>query len=48
VLLLENLRFHQAETDNDEAFARALAELAMCMSTMPSERPIGHTPPPKV
>jgi phosphoglycerate kinase len=28
VLLLENLRFHQAETDNDEAFARALAEMA--------------------
>ncbi|BBO72276.1 phosphoglycerate kinase [Desulfosarcina alkanivorans] len=28
VLLLENLRFHRAETDNDEAFARALAELA--------------------
>ncbi|PID40609.1 MAG: phosphoglycerate kinase [Proteobacteria bacterium] len=28
VLLLENLRFHQAETDNDEAFSRALAELA--------------------
>lgn len=27
VLLLENLRFHQGETDNDEAFARALAEL---------------------
>ncbi len=28
VLLLENLRFHQAETDNDDAFARALAGLA--------------------
>jgi phosphoglycerate kinase len=28
VLLLENLRFHNAETDNDEAFARELAELA--------------------
>ena len=27
VLLLENLRFHQEETENDEAFARALAEL---------------------
>ena len=27
VLLLENLRFHQGETENDEAFARALAEL---------------------
>ena len=27
VLLLENLRFHKAETDNDEAFARSLAEL---------------------
>jgi phosphoglycerate kinase len=28
VLLLENLRFHKAETDNDETFARRLAELA--------------------
>ena len=28
VLLLENLRFHQAETDNDEDFSRALARLA--------------------
>lgn len=28
VLLLENLRFHQAETDNEEAFSRALAGLA--------------------
>ncbi|BBO80503.1 phosphoglycerate kinase [Desulfosarcina ovata subsp. sediminis] len=28
VLLLENLRFHKAETDNDDAFARALAGLA--------------------
>ena len=28
VLLLENLRFHQAETENDEVFARALAGLA--------------------
>jgi phosphoglycerate kinase len=28
VLLLENLRFHQAETDNDDTFARALAGLA--------------------
>jgi len=28
VLLLENLRFHLAETQNDEAFSRALAELA--------------------
>lgn len=28
VLLLENLRFHKAETDNDEGFARALAGLA--------------------
>jgi phosphoglycerate kinase len=28
VLLLENLRFHKAETDNDETFARALAGLA--------------------
>ena len=28
VLLLENLRFHKAETDNDEQFARALASLA--------------------
>ena len=28
VLLLENLRFHQAETDNDDTFARALARLA--------------------
>ena len=28
VLLLENLRFHEAETDNDETFARNLAELA--------------------
>jgi phosphoglycerate kinase len=27
VLLLENLRFHQEETENDEAFSRALAEL---------------------
>ena len=27
VLLLENLRFHKAETDNDEAFARSLAAL---------------------
>jgi phosphoglycerate kinase len=28
VLLLENLRFHKAETDNDETFARSLAGLA--------------------
>ncbi len=28
VLLLENLRFHKAETDNSETFARRLAELA--------------------
>ncbi len=28
VLLLENLRFHKAETENDEAFARRLAGLA--------------------
>jgi phosphoglycerate kinase len=28
VLLLENLRFYKAETDNDETFARRLAELA--------------------
>jgi phosphoglycerate kinase len=28
VLLLENLRFHKAETNNDEAFARSLAALA--------------------
>jgi phosphoglycerate kinase len=28
VLLLENLRFHKAETDNDPTFARALARLA--------------------
>ncbi len=28
VLLLENLRFHKAETDNDETFARSLASLA--------------------
>jgi phosphoglycerate kinase len=28
VLLLENLRFHDAETQNDDAFSRALAELA--------------------
>ena len=28
VLLLENLRFHEAETDNDPAFAKALAALA--------------------
>jgi phosphoglycerate kinase len=28
VLLLENLRFHRAETDNDMAFAQALARLA--------------------
>lgn len=28
VLLLENLRFHPEETENDEAFARALSELA--------------------
>jgi phosphoglycerate kinase len=28
VLLLENLRFYKAETDNDETFARALADLA--------------------
>ena len=28
VLLLENLRFHKAETDNDETFARSLAKLA--------------------
>lgn len=26
VLLLENLRFHEAETDNDDEFARALAD----------------------
>jgi phosphoglycerate kinase len=28
VVLLENLRFHRAETDNDAAFAQALARLA--------------------
>ncbi|WP_419655670.1 Pgk: phosphoglyerate kinase [Desulfosarcina variabilis str. Montpellier] len=28
VLLLENLRFYKAETDNDETFARSLADLA--------------------
>ncbi|BCS95114.1 phosphoglycerate kinase [Desulfoluna limicola] len=28
VLLLENLRFHKAETDNDEGFAKELAALA--------------------
>jgi len=28
VLLLENLRFHKAETDNDEGFAKELASLA--------------------
>jgi phosphoglycerate kinase len=28
ICLLENLRYHQAETDNDPAFAAALAELA--------------------
>lgn len=28
VLLLENLRFHKAETDNDDAFAAELAKLA--------------------
>jgi phosphoglycerate kinase len=28
VLLLENLRFHKAETENDETFARGLAALA--------------------
>jgi len=28
VVLLENLRFHKAETDNDPAFAQELAELA--------------------
>jgi phosphoglycerate kinase len=28
VLLMENLRFHKAETDNDETFARRLAALA--------------------
>ena len=28
VLLLENLRYHKAETDNDEAFAKSLADLA--------------------
>ena len=28
VLLLENLRFHKAETDNDETFAKALAGFA--------------------
>jgi phosphoglycerate kinase len=28
VLLLENLRFHKGETDNDPSFARALARLA--------------------
>lgn len=28
VLLLENLRFHKAETDNDVVFSRALADLA--------------------
>jgi phosphoglycerate kinase len=28
VLLLENLRFYKAETDNDETFSRSLAELA--------------------
>lgn len=28
VLLLENLRFHAAETQNDEAFSRSLAKLA--------------------
>lgn len=28
VLLLENLRFHKAETDNDPEFAKQLAELA--------------------
>jgi phosphoglycerate kinase len=28
VLLLENLRFHKAETDNDAVFSRALADLA--------------------
>jgi phosphoglycerate kinase len=28
VLLLENLRFHRGETDNDPAFAKQLAELA--------------------
>lgn len=30
VLLLENLRFHKAETDNDAAFAQQLASLADC------------------
>ena len=28
VLMLENLRFHKAETDNDEAFSKELAEFA--------------------
>ena len=28
VLLLENLRYHKAETDNDESFAQSLARLA--------------------
>ena len=28
VLLLENLRFHQGETDNDPAFGKKLAALA--------------------
>ena len=28
VLLLENLRFHQAETDNDSDFSERLAKLA--------------------
>jgi len=28
VILLENLRFHKAETDNDETFSRSLAALA--------------------
>ena len=44
VVLLENLRFHKEETDNDRGFAEKLARLAESMSTMLLPLRTGPTP----
>ncbi len=46
VCLLENLRFHAEEEDNDPEFARQLAAMAIYMLTMPLALPIELMPAP--
>ena len=46
VLLLENLRFHAEETENDPAFAASWPRWPTSTSTTPSAPPTAPTPPP--